>query len=154
MADLSISITVTGSMGGQSFTWSRTATVGNIDDAVYGLFQTKDFVGSTESGSGSQAADGIYSYSGAAVMCVVHTNPGTVCKISALCSDGTARGSFLVLPFVPMIYYNGAGTGFTGGLNASNTSTDTPTIDITAIQSQVMMGSGSVAALIGLKSIS
>jgi hypothetical protein len=152
MADFSISITVTGSMGGQSFSWSRTATVANIDAAVYGLFQTNDLLGTPE--SSVQQADGIYSYSGAAVMCVVHTNPGAVCNVSCVCTDEGARGAFLVPAFVPMIYYNGAGTGFTGGLNASGSATDTPTLDIAATVVQVMMGNGPVASLIGLKAIS
>lgn len=152
MADFTITITVTGSIGGQSFSWSRTATVADIDASVYGLSTLNDLLGTPE--SGLQTTDGIYSYSGAAVICSVHTNPGAVFDVGALCSDGGVRAQFLVPAFVPMIYYNGAGTGFTGGVNASGTATDTPTIDIAGTTIAVMMGNGACSTLIGLKAIS
>jgi hypothetical protein len=152
MADFDISITVTGSIGGQSFSWSRTATVANIEAAVYGISATGYLAGNTE--GEEQTADGIYSYAGAAVIAVVHTNPATVVNVGATCTDTAQRGRFLAPAFVPMIYYNGAGTGFTGGVNASATSTDTPTIDIAGTTVAQMMGNGPVASLLGLKAIS
>jgi hypothetical protein len=152
MADFDITITVSGSIGGQAFSWSRSTTIEGIEAAVYGLSIINELIGTPE--AGLQTTDGIYSYSGAAVICTVHTNPGTVFDVGALCSDGGVRAQFLVPAFVPMIYYNGAGTGFTGGVNASATSTDTPTIDIAGTTVAQMMGNGPVASLLGLKAIS
>ena len=152
MADFDITITVSGSIGGQAFSWSRSTTIEGIEAAVYGVSVLNDLFATPE--AGLQTADGIYSYSGAAVICAVHTNPGTVFDIGALCSDGGVRAQFLVPAFVPMIYYNGAGTGFTGGVNASGTATDTPTIDIAGTTIAVMMGNGPSSTLIGLKAIS
>jgi len=155
MADMTITIRVTASIGGQAFAWTRTATVANIDAAVYGLNgPSSGSSGVTEALVGSTAVDGVYSYSGAAVVCVVHTNPGMVSNIPILDAAGAQRGGFLAVPFVPVIYYNGAGTGFTGGINSSNTATDTPTVDIVAGAAQYFTGSGPTATLIGLKAIS
>jgi hypothetical protein len=152
MADFNISITVTGSIGGQSFSWSRTATVANIDDAVYGLSQYAASVGDTE--TTAQSSDGLYSYSGAAVIVQVHTSPGAIANFGVTCTDSGQRARWLAAAFVPVIYYNGAGTGFTGGVNASDSATDTPTIDIVGSHYEGFIGTPSNAALIGLKAIS
>jgi hypothetical protein len=152
MADFTITIAVTGSIGGQSFSWSRTATVENIDDAVHSLAQNAQGFGDTE--TTAQTADGVYSYSGAAVIAQVHTSPGAIANFGATCTDTGQRGRWLAAAFVPVIHYNGAGTGFTGGVNASNTATDTPTIDIVGAHYDAFIGTPSNATLIGLKAIS
>jgi hypothetical protein len=156
MADFTITITVTGSIGGQSFTWSRTATVANIDAAIYGLNSSSQ----TNSGLGSDSAgrfavDGHHDYTGVAVACFVHNNPGTILTLNPIDPTGTVYASVLMPPNLPMIYYGGAGTGFTGSFNSSNSSTATPTVDMVgAISIIPFIGSGSIAGLYGLKAVS
>jgi|688.fasta_scaffold162298_4 hypothetical protein len=156
MADFSISITVTGSIGGQSFSWSRTATVANIDAAIYGLnssIQTTSGLGSDS--AGGFAVDGHHDYTGVAVACFVHNNPGTILWLNPIDPTGTVYAGVLMPPNLPMIYYGGAGTGFTGSFNASNSATDTPTVDMVgAINATQFIGSGSITALYGLKAVS
>ena len=156
MADFTITIAVTGSIGGQSFSWSRTATVANIDAAVYGLnssVQTNSGLGSDSAGGFS--LDGHHDYTGVAVACFVHNNPGTIIKINPIDTTGTVYASVIMPPNVPMIYYGGAGAGFTGTFNSSNTATDTPTVDMVGmISAEPLIGSGSIAGLYGLKAVS
>jgi hypothetical protein len=156
MADFDITITVSGSIGGQAFSWSRSATVADIDAAVYGLnasAQTNSGLGSDE--AGGFAVDGHHSYNGVAVACFVHNNPGTILTLNPIDPTGTVFASVMMPPNVPMIYYGGAGTGFTGAFNSSNTGTDTPTVDMVGAISVVpFIGSGSIAGLLGIKAVS
>lgn len=156
MADFTITIRVSGSVDGQAFAWTRTAIVNDIEEAIYGLnasTQANTGLGSDE--AGGFPLDGHHSYSGVAVACFVHNNPATIVTLNPIDPTGTVYCSVLMAPGIPMIYYGGAGTGFTGAFNSSNTGTDTPTVDMVGTVSTVpFIGTGTIGGLIGLKPVS
>jgi hypothetical protein len=139
-----MNITVTASSGGT--TWSRTASI-EVDTAASHQGQTpgSSYIYGTE----AQAPElGVHSYSGIAVG--IFANKGKSQKMYVILS-GTVGISPLVQTHMPLIVYSGAGTGFTGAINTSGTSTDTCTVDITKVS---LMTNGTSASVVGLKAIS
>lgn len=157
MADLTITITVSASIDGQAFRWSRSATITSLDSAIFGARQTPhnsgQAIGGSEAGSLASLSDGLYSYTGIAVGCFVHASQNAVIPLTLLDSTGTLITGVMMSANVPFIVYGGY--DFNGAAKSSGTSTDTPTVDVDGvIVSAPFIGTGSIRALVGLKAIS
>jgi len=156
MADMTITITVTSSAGGNTINWSRTATVADLLSAVHKVSEGGSVAGLqvTAASESTTSALGYYS-TGLAVLVAVHTsvNSHGACQM-----QDSSRNSYYgpVLPAgVPFIAYNNAGAGgFSGGVNYSNTATDTPTVDIDGALFKDYSGACTFTSLGGLKLIS
>lgn len=150
MADMTITITVTGRVGSNTATWSRTATVADLLGAIHRVGESGGNANSAE----ADAGDGIYS-SGAAVTCAVHAGDNALMRATAQDTSRNSIGAALLGKGIPHILYNGAGAGgFNGGGKWSGTNTDTPTDDIASVNLASFIGLAPHAALTGLKLIS
>lgn len=150
MADMTITITVSGRAGGNNISWSRTGTITDLLGAVHRVGD----IGGTSASSETGNTDGIYS-TGAAVLCVVHSAADSLLSCSVRDGSKLGLGGPLLPSGIPMIVYNGAGAGgFNGGMVWSPTNTDTPTTDIDSILLTSYSGLAPYSALTGLKLIS
>lgn len=156
MADMTITITVTSSAGGNTINWSRTATITDLLSAVHKVSEGGTATGLqlTAASESTTSGNGIYS-TGLAVLVAVHTsvNSHGACQM-----QDSSRTNYYgpVMPAgVPFIAYNNAGAGgFGGGVNFSNTATDTPTVDIDGAFFKDYSGACTFTSLGGLKLIS
>jgi hypothetical protein len=153
---MTITITVTGRIGGNNITWSRTASVEGLLGAVHrvgeGVVEQQQIHAMASEASGTGV--GLYS-TGAAVCCVVQNGEGTTTSLDIYDTANNSYKGPLLPEGMPFIVYNGAGAGgFNGGINRSATSTDTPTIDIDYILVQSISGHAPWSSLTGLKLIS
>lgn len=150
MADMTITITVTGRVGTNTNSWSRTATVTDLLGAIHRNGESSGNIASSEADTG----DGIYS-TGAAVMCILHTGENAMMSAQSLDGSRNSLSAPLMPTGVPHIVYNGAGAGgFNGGAQWSGTNTDTPTVDVAAVNVSSFLGLAQHATLTGLKLIS
>jgi hypothetical protein len=151
MADMTITITVTGRFGGNNITWSRTATVENLLGAVHRVADTASGFTSSET---TVSYDGIYS-SGLGVAAIVQTGQESLAWIQLIDSSKNEYNSVVLTSGVPFILFNGAGAGgFNGGFRNTNTLTDVPDIDIDGMNIRSMSGTATWSGLAGLKLIS
>jgi hypothetical protein len=147
MADMTITVTVTA----RGVSWSRTTTI-EVDAALYqqGDLTTSRIGGSETIGQGAS----LYSYSGMAVAFLANKAISSLAVLIGTDSSDNAITSPIIPPCVPFIYYGGAGTGFTGAINATATSTDLPTVDLDSVVTSMAMGVSETHSIVGLKAIS
>lgn len=157
MSTMTITITVTGRVGGNNITWSRTATVEGLLGAVHtagDAVNTGDVAATLASSENYPTGSGRYS-TGLAVLCAVHTGQTSQAYLEMDDKDENTYMMPVLIEGVPCIMYNGAGAGgFEGGYSASSTATDKPTIDIDTVRLLNLTGHAPYAALAGLKLIS
>lgn len=156
MADFTITIRVSGTAGGQSISWSRTATIADIDAVVQNGHNAAQ---SGESGASivsieSAAASGVgtTSYTGIAVSAVVSEGQGTMTIVIPYDGSLNSNGQAICPPGVPFITYQGG--DFNGAMNIGSGATLQPTVDIGSISAGPQYGFGSFKALAGLKAVS
>ena len=146
-------MTITIAVSTKGFTWSRTASIADVTAAVTQISEKTygdSFVGGIES---TAQGDGLQSFSAIAVACLVNSGTGSLLKALTL-SSSAASGGAVIPTGIPFIVYNGAGTGFTGGVTSGASSTITPTSDIESLQVGSLMGSPVSNILLGLKATS
>lgn len=157
MADMTITITVTGRVGTNNITWSRTATVESLLGAIHrvGDGSTNELALSYPAASETPTTGtGVYS-SGLAVTCIVHNGENGMARVNVFDSSKNDYNGPILPQGIPFIAYNGAGAGgFNGGVNFSATLTDTPTNDIDYLTVRNYSGQAPWSSLTGLKLIS
>lgn len=154
---MTITISVTGRIGGNNITWSRTATVEGLLGAVHRVGEGSTSEQSLTCAMASETpaiGTGVYS-TGAAVCCIVHSGQGASAFLDIYDSSKNDYNGPVLPEGLPFITYNGAGAGgFNGGINLSATATDTPTNDIDYILVRSISGQAPWSSLTGLKLIS
>lgn len=128
-------------------TWSRTATVQVDTASTHDGNSGQATLFGPDSGGGTTL--GMQSYSGLSVGVFANKAKGSIASVTlnALIDAG-------VPTYLPLIVYSGAGTGLTGAINSSATSTDVADQDLTFVTFATMMGAQKTTALVGLKAIS
>lgn len=155
MSSINIQVTVTGRIGGKSFSWSRIAVIEGILDVMEQAAESLNpGSGFSTTENNAELMDGWHSFSGLAVGIFVNSGPSTVLRVSPNATGKAAVAPALLPANVPYIVYNGAGTGFDGGAGSSNTAGDIPTDDIESVGLTDFLGRASVGSLVGLKLIS
>lgn len=150
MATMTINIAVST----KGFSWSRSASIVDLTAAVTHISEqtSSDAVfGGVEAAA---VGDGLHSFNAIAVGCVVNSGTGSLMKVLTSLSNATQTGGVVIPSGIPFIVYNGAGTGFTGGVSTSGTNTLTPTDDVQRLQFGSVMGSSLAQVLLGLKTTS
>lgn len=144
-------MTITITVNAKGVTWSRTASI-EVDTAQY---QQGDAVQAILFGSEAVRTTGLgmHSYDAIAVLFVANKAKGSI-GIATIANSGSASIRPLVTTYLPLIVYNGAGTGFTGAFNTSGKGTDTPTGDNIGLAIAVVMGASQTQAIAGLKATS
>ena len=144
-------MTIKVTVNAKGVTWSRTTTI-DVDTAAYqqGDLTTSRIGGSETIGQGAS----IYSYAGIAVAVLANKAAASLATYIATDSSDNAVATVVVPTTLPFLMYGGAGTGFTGAVNATATSTALPTIDLDSIVTSILMGTSETHSIIGLKAIS
>jgi hypothetical protein len=136
MATMTITITV----NAKGVKWSRTATIADIDATALIV---------NENVTATASSNSLSSYPSIAVGCVVNNGQGTLAKVSAV--NGTAVLTFVANGALPVIFYNGAGTGYTGGVSSGASNTGSPNTDIESIGIGQYVGTPMCSSLFGYK---
>lgn len=156
MADFTITIRVSGTAGGQSISWARTATITDIDVVVQNGHNAVQIGEGSGSIVGIESAVpggvGLTSYTGIAVSAVVSEGQGTLTLVTPYDVSLNSNGSAICPPGVPFITYQGG--DFNGAMNIGSSATLQPTVDIGSIAVGPSYGFGSFKALAGLKAVS
>ena len=150
MATMSITITVTGRMAGNTVTWSRSSEVTDLLTGIHRIGDGGTFITASES---TKSTGSMYS-TGMAVCAIIPSNAGSLLGVG-FTDGGNLYPGGVAQPGIPMLYYNGAGAGgFNGGVNVGSSAALDPTVDIDQIFTYATLGSPSYAALVGTKLIS
>lgn len=156
MADLTITLTVRGSVGGQSFAWSRDGVVSDISSASV-IAQDKQPANGSAQTMGAES--GFAGNNGSP-----HDYIGIACGIVAGTGNNGAMTYEIADPTntevlvqhmphgFPFIVY--AGYDFNGGLFESASATDVPQDDIAYLSASALVGKAKFHAIIANKAVS
>ena len=154
MADMTITITVTGRVGTNNITWSRTATVEDLQGAIHKVADAPSNFAGSEANASSASKEAIYS-TGMGVVAIVQTGSASLAAIEVKDPSDNAINSAVLSPGIPFIMYNSAGAnGFDGGIKNSATATDTPNVNIEMVTVKALEGVSPWSGLAGLKLVS
>lgn len=157
MADLSVSVTVQATVGGKSFTWTRTGTIADIEAASV---VASDRTGGSAApnvlftdNTFTKTSDSPHTYTGPAFVAVAGS--GAYGAVSVDVDDPTSAVTSLtsILPHgLPLFLYTGY--DFNGAINKDTVATVTPTYDIGNVSVTAISGLNKFQALAGYKPIS
>jgi|JI10StandDraft_1071094.scaffolds.fasta_scaffold545684_2 hypothetical protein len=147
-------MTITIAVSTKGFTWSRTASIADVTAAVTHISEQTSADAVFGGVEAAAVGDGLHSFNAIAVGCLVNSGSGSILKVLTSVSGGTQTGGVAIPPGIPFIVYNGAGTGFTGGVSTGASNTITPTDDVQRLQFGSIMGSSVAQVLLGLKATS
>lgn len=155
MATMTITVTVTGRQGGNTITWSRTATVSDITGAVHRTTVASNQT-ELEVAVGSETTKGGAIYStGLSTIAVINNGANGILSVQPQDSSGTTIRCGVLGQGVPFFLYNNSGAGgFSGGFSYDSSNGLTPTSDIDKIAFVQVVGNCPYSLLIGTKLIS
>ena len=151
MADMTFAVTITGTIAGKLFNWTRTATVADVDDMMTAYCESAGGEnGFFTAKSGGQTSSTMHTYDGMAAVMIVGLNTNGLNGVSLL--GATPTLVFMCSPKFPFIAYNGG--GFNGMFNQSSTATDVPDEDPEGFSVGPTGGRNKYSAIGALKAIS
>lgn len=156
MADLSIQVSVTATVGGKSFRWTRTGSIADISSAS----TTSQDRTPVSGGAHVIAADPTFVGNGdtpveetaAAFICVAGTGAYGALSFSTDDVAGSYDMNTVHVHGMPLLLYTGY--DFNGAIFKSTTATDTPTDDIGNVSVVSITGPAKFQALVARKPIS
>lgn len=140
MADMTITLALSGNVGGRRFSYSSTSTVADVDAAMF-----------AQAGSGAGLTPFTpQSYGGLSAVVIVPNSVG----LNVLNFETTGGNTvyFFVPAGLPAVLYNS--DGFNGSFGYSTTATDGPTNDPTIYGCGAIAGHANYRAIAALKAIS
>lgn len=151
MADMTFAVTISGNINGKRVSWSRTATLVDVDDAIQAHCESgggdPDFFTVL---NGGQVSTSQHSYDGCAAVMVVGQNTG---GLNWLVLQGSSDyAAFGLSTGIPFIAYNGG--GFNGMFAQGTTATANPSDDVTGYLMSPLGGRNKYSAIGALKAIS
>ena len=151
MADMTFAVTISGTIAGKRFGWSKTATVEDVDDVLQAFCES----GGGEPNfftaqSGSYTSSTMHSYDGMAAVMIVGQNTAGLSLVGL--TAATPLASFYCPSGFPFMAFNGG--GFNGMFNQSSTATDVPDEDPEVYSVAPIGGRNKFSAIGALKAIS
>jgi hypothetical protein len=149
MADMTYTVTIRGTKAGNTFTWSRTGTIADIDHASHHVNGSQatltNIIGDPGTGVIAQAT-------GIGTGVVISKSTAGINILQLVDNTLAVVAQFALVKDMPFVFH--AGYDFNGAFNASNTATDNPDEDVDSVTLTTTGGTRRFAALFGLKAVS
>ena len=151
MADMNIAVSISGTIAGKPFAWSRTSTVQDVNDVMTAHCESAG--GENEfftAQGGGRTSSAMHTYVGMSAVMIVGLNANGLNAVSLI--GATPVLVFMCSPKFPFLAYNGG--GFNGMFNQSSTANNVPDKDPEGFSVGPIGGRNKYSAIGALKAIS